>query len=298
MKTMVRRSSAGQPAIRARGGRRVSRSRWGNVILLLVLTLFGIFMALPLVYTIVTAFKPAHEIFVFPPRFFVRDPTVENFIAVYQLTSEMYVPLSRYIFNSLLVAAGGTALYVFVASFAAYPLAKYRFKWVGVYTTVVVWAILFRGEVTSIPQYIIISELHMVNTYFAVILPALGSSFGVFLMIQFMSAFPDSVLEAAYIDGAGEFRVLWSVVMPSVKPAWLTLIIFTFQNFWNATGIQFLYDERLKMLPTVLSQISGGGMARAGASAAVAMILMIPPIVLFLLSQSSVIETMSHAGIK
>ena len=138
----------------------------------------------------------------------------------------------------------------------------------------------------------------MVNTYFAVILPALGSSFGVFLMIQFMSAFPDSVLEAAYIDGAGEFRVLWSVVMPSVKPAWLTLIIFTFQNFWNATGIQFLYDERLKMLPTVLSQISGGGMARAGASAAVAMILMIPPIVLFLLSQSSVIETMSHAGIK
>lgn len=278
--------------------KKLSRSTPGNVLLFTVLILCGCFMALPLVYTVITAFKPPHEIFIFPPRFFVRDPTIENFITVYQLTAEMFVPLSRYIFNSIFVTFLGTLLYVLIASFAAYPLAKYKFKWIKVYTTIVVWAILFRGEVTSIPQYMIISKLGMINTYFAVLLPALGSSFGVFLMLQFISVFPDSVMEAAHIDGAGEFKIFWSVIMPTVKPAWLTLIIFTFQSFWNTTGIQFIYDERLKMLPTVLNQISGGGMARAGASSAVALLLMIPPIVLFVLSQSSVIDTMSHAGIK
>ncbi|MHB8962396.1 MAG: ABC transporter permease subunit, partial [Saccharofermentanales bacterium] len=126
----------------------------------------------------------------------------------------------------------------------------------------------------------------------------LASSFGVFLMQQFMVSFPDSVLQAARIDGAGEWKIYWSIVMPSVKPGWITLIIFTFQAFWNTTGVNYIYNEELRMLPAILSQISASGLARAGASSAVALFLMIPPIIIFVVSQSSVLETMAHSGIK
>ena len=137
------------------------------------------------------------------------------------------------------------------------------------------------------------------NTYWALLLPPLANTFGVFLMVQFMeSAIPESVLEAGRIDGATEYRMFYSVVMPAVKPAWLTLVIFTFQSFWNVTGVSFVYDESLKTLPSVLSTISSGGLARAGATAAVAVILLIPPIIIFIISQSSISETMAHSGLK
>lgn len=266
--------------------------------MVLVLLLFALFMALPLIYTVVTAFKPVTELFLFPPRFFVKHPTLDNFVQMSQLATEMYVPFSRYLFNSVLVAGGGTLLYVLIASLAAYPLAKFKFRFLKIYNMVIVWAILFRPEVTAIPQYIVISKLNMLNTYWAVMLPVLASTYGVFLMRQFISAFPDSVLEAAHIDGASQYQVFWRIVMPSVKPAWLTLTIFIFQQFWNTTGIQYVYDESMKMLPTVLQQITTGGIARAGASSAVALVLMIPPIVIFITTQSSVMETMALSGIK
>lgn len=127
----------------------------------------------------------------------------------------------------------------------------------------------------------------------------MATTMGVFLMKQFIIAsIPDATLEAARIDGAGEFRIFWKIVMPSIKPAWMTLIIFTFQSMWNATGVQYVYSEQLKMLPSVLQTISAGGIARAGAGSAVAVVLMIPPILIFILSQSSVMETMSHSGLK
>ncbi len=277
---------------------RLSRSRWGDLLLFLFLGVFGVFMGLPLLYSLVTAFKPVQELFLFPPRFFVRNPTLDNFTTLFNLVSDLQVPFSRYLFNNLFLSVVGTAGYIAVASMAAYPLAKYRSKWLDAYFLVVVWAILFRPEVTSIPQYLVVAKLSLVNTYLALLLPAMAGTFGVFLMRQFMVAFPDEILEAAHIDGAHEMRVLWRVVMPSVRPAWLTLAIFTFQQLWNTTGIQYIYDENLKMLPTVLRQVAAAGMARAGASAVVALFLMIPPVLVFVISQSSVVETMAHAGIK
>lgn len=165
-------------------------------------------------------------------------------------------------------------------------------------TQLVVFAILFRTEVTAIPQYIILSKLFMIDTYWAVILPAMSTSFGVFLMRQFIEGIPDEILESARIDGAGEWRIFFRLVMPAVKPAWLTLIIFTFQSIWNTTGVQYLYSENLKMLPVALQQISTAGLARAGIASAVTVILMLPPILIFIFSQGAVIETMAHSGIK
>jgi len=277
---------------------RVSRSAAGNVGVFAVLMLVGTVIALPLIYTAVTAFKPINELFLFPPRFFVKRPTMDNFSVMMSVARESWVPFERYLFNSVFVAGCGTAVYIFIASLAAYPLAKHPFPGRGVYSKIIVWAILFRPEVTGVCVYIILAKLGMINTYGALILPAVASSFGVFLMRQFIVGFPDTVLEAARIDGAGELKIYWSIVMPSVKPAWVTLIIFTFQGFWNTTGMNFIYNEKLKMLPAILSQIVTAGIGRAGAGAAVALFLMIPPIVIFIVSQSSVLETMAHSGIK
>ncbi|MBQ4153540.1 MAG: carbohydrate ABC transporter permease, partial [Oscillospiraceae bacterium] len=162
----------------------------------------------------------------------------------------------------------------------------------------ITWAILFRAEVTGVVVYIILAFCGMINTYWSMLLPALASSFGVFLMQQFIVSFPDTILEAARIDGAGEWRIYWSILMPSVKPGWITLVIFTFQTFWNTTSVNYVYDEKLRLLPAVLSQITGSGIARAGEASAIALLLMIPPIVIFVISQSSVLETMAQSGIK
>ena len=277
----------------------LSRSIGGTVVILLFLLIVGVFMALPIVYSLVQSIKPLEEIFAYPPKFFVKHPTFDNYIQVYQLCQNLWVPLSRYIFNSLLISVVGTVVYVFMASMAAFPLSKHKFPGRVIVSALIVWALLFRPEVTGVAQYMIISGLSMIDTYWSMLLPPLAGTFGVFLMMQFMeSAIPESVLEAARIDGASEYGIFYRIVMPSVKPAWLTLVIFTFQSYWNATGVSYIYDESLKTLPSVLGNISSGGLARAGASSAVAVILLVPPIIIFIISQSSMTETMAHSGLK
>jgi ABC-type glycerol-3-phosphate transport system permease component len=142
------------------------------------------------------------------------------------------------------------------------------------------------------------SSLGLINTYAALIFPVLAGSFGVFLMRQFMLGVPDSLLESARIDGASEYKIFFSIILPMTKPAWLTLIIFTFTSFWNMQGAEYVFEETMKPLAAVLGQIVSGGIARAGAGAAVALLMMIPPFAVFIFSQSSVMETMAHTGIK
>ncbi len=286
--------------IRIRGLRRFSyRSTGGNVSIFIFLLLVSAFMILPMLYAVLQSLKPLDEIFAYPPRFFVRNPTLKNYSQLFKLANSLWVPFSRYLFNSLYVSILSTTLYIFVAVMAGYALAKGKFPGVQLISNLVVWTMLFRSEVLAVPQYIVVSGFDMVNTHSSIILPAMASTMGVFLMKQFMiTAIPDSVLEAARIDGAGELRIVRSIVFPCIKPCILTLIIFTFQAMWNNTGGNYIYSESLKMLPSALSTIISSGIARAGAGAAVAVILMIPPIVVFLYSQNSVMETMSHSGLK
>lgn len=284
---------------RGKSGVKLSRSLGGTVAIALFLLVIGVFMALPIVYSLVQSVKPLEEIFAYPPKFFVKNPTFDNYVQVYQLCQNLWVPLARYVFNSLFISVVGTVVYVFIASAAAFPLSKHKFPGKAIIAAVIVWALLFRPEVTGVAQYMIISGLGMIDTYWSMLLPPLAGTFGVFLMMQFMeNAIADLVLEAARIDGAGEYRIFYQIAMPAVKPAWLTLVIFTFQSFWNVTGVSYIYDESLKTLPSVLSNIASGGLARAGATSAVAVILLIPPIVIFIASQSSMTETMAHTGLK
>ena len=286
--------------IKAKGVRRLAyRSISGNIGIFVFLALVSAFMILPMLYAVLQSLKPLDEIFAYPPRFFVRHPTFKNYSQLFKLANSLWVPFSRYLFNSLYVSVFSTALYILIAVMAGYALAKGKFPGVKLISNLVVWTMLFRSEVLAVPQYIVVSVFGMVDTHSSIILPAMASTMGVFLMKQFMiTAIPDSVLEAARIDGAGEMRIVRSIVFPCVKPCILTLIIFTFQSMWNNTGGNYIYSESLKMLPGALSTIISSGIARAGAGAAVSVILMIPPIVVFLYSQSSVMETMSHSGLK
>lgn len=276
----------------------LSRSTGGTVAIFAFLIIMGAFMLLPLIYVIVTAFKPLDEILAYPPKFFVRHPTLSNFTDLIEITQETWIPFERSLFNSLALAFLGTVIYIVVASMAAFPLAKSRERFISVYYQIVVLAILFRPEVTRTPLYIIMSRLHLINTFWSLVLPALSGSFGVFLMRQFMMTIPDSMLEAARVDGASEYLIFWKIVMPMVKPAWMTLAIFTFKDLWNTGETQYIYEESMKTLTAVMQSISSAGIARAGAGAAVALLMMIPPVVVFVISQSSVMETMATTGIK
>ena len=280
--------------------RQLNRSIWGNFLLFLVLAVGGLFTSLPFLYAISNAFKPLDQLYLFPPPLIVTNPTTEHFVQLAQLASDFWVPLSRYIFNSLFVSVTATVGHVFLSSMAAYPLAKDRFPGKRVIQKVIVMSLLFTGTVIALPQYIVMSKLHILNTYAALILPMFMSSLGLYLMQNFMVQIPDSMLEAARIDGAGEWRIYWSVVMPNCRPAWLTLTIFAFQQIWNNNGNLYIYNEELKGLPSILGSIAAGGsgIARAGVSAAASLLILIPPVVIFLITQGSVVETMTTSGLK
>ena len=278
--------------------KRVSRSAAGNVTVIVFLLIFGVFMILPLYYMVVSALKPTSELFYFPPKFYVIKPTLRNFLTLIKLQAQSDVPFERYLFNSVFVTVVSTVGYVLLASMAAYALSKHKFPLKNTITKSVVFAILFRPEVTSVPLYILMVRAHIIDNYWALILPAMSGSFGVFLLQQFLDNVPNEMIEAARIDGASEFVIYRKLIMPMLKPAWMTVVIFTFISIWNTTAAQFIYSEDMKMLPAMLSSLSTAGVTRAGVAAAVAVLMMFPSVVIFLLSQNSIVETMAHSGLK
>lgn len=285
--------------VRIRRAKRVNRSLAGDILVFVMLALVGIFMAFPLVFVINNSFKPLEEIFLFPPKVWVMNPTTENFTDLFYMMMKSMVPFSRYVMNSLFITLVGTVGSILLSSMCAYPLAKIRAPGVKIIFGLIVTTLMFPKDITLLPNYLLFVRLNILNNYAALILPALASSLGLFLMKQFMeSNVPDAVLESARIDGAGELRLLFRIVMPMVKPAWLTFIIFNVQALWNEQGSLYIYQEELKTLPYALSQILAGGIARTGTAAAAMVFTLIVPIGTFLFTQSNIIETLSSSGIK
>lgn len=278
--------------------KKLNRSMAGNTLLFILMGICGVFMVLPLVMIVNNALKPLDELYQFPPRIFVRNPTLENFSDLFVLMNDSWVPFSRYILNTIIITGGGMIGHVVVASLAAYPLAKHKFPGKALLFSMVVLSMMFSWTVTQIPQYAIISWMGINNTYLALVLPAWSFGMGLYLMKQFMEQLPDSLMESARIQGANEWQVFWKIVMPNVKPAWLTLAIFQFQQMWGNTGSLFLRDEQLKPLQYALQQIQAGGVSRAGAAAAVTFIIAAIPIIFFLVCQNSILETMTTSGMK
>jgi len=282
------------------GGKRLNRSYGGDAFIFTILTIFGLFFVFPLVYNINHAFKPLNEIFKYPPDIFVRRPVLNNMQDLFIIMSKSWVTFSRYIFNTLFITAFGTIGLIIFASMGAFVISKYNFPGSKIFFQGVIITLLFSGYVTQIPNYLVMARLGWVDTYLSVIVPAFAMPMGFFLLKQFIDTIPDTLLEAAKVDGAREFRIFIWIILPMIKPAWLTVMIFSVQNLWNARASNFIYSEQLKTLPFALSQISVGGasIARAGVSAAVQLFMMIVPLVMFVLAQSNVLQTMASSGIK
>ena len=242
--------------------------------------------------------KPYNELFLFPPKLFVQNPTLDNYGDLFALISNSWVPFSRYLANTVFITAVGTLGNVLLGSMAAYAIAKIRFPGANVLFKIIVLSLMFSSVVTQIPTYLIIAKIGWIDTYYALIVPALQSSLGIYLMKQFIDQVPDTLLEAAKIDGANDGRIYLSIIMPSVKPAWLTVIILSIQSLWNITGSNYIFSEQFKTLPVAMSQIVAGGIARAGASAAVSVVMLSVPVLSFIIAQSNVVETMATSGMK
>ena len=278
--------------------KQLNRSHTGNFLVFLMLVVFGVFMGLPLYYNIIQSFKPVEERFIFPPRFYVVNPTGSNYSQLFTLVSDLTVPFSRYLFNSIFVSIVSTGIGVMIGAMAAYPFAKKKFPGKDGLWRLIMLTLLFSGGVTALPAYIVKAKLGLINTYWVLILPSLASTLHMFLLRQFMLQIPDSLLDAAKLDGANDFRIFYNVVLPNVKPAFMTVVVLSFQNVWNNGSAGVIFREDLKLLPTALGQITAGGIARSGAAAAAAVLLMIPPIVAFVINQSKMLQTMAHSGIK
>ena len=277
----------------------LNRSLSGDIGINAVLLVMGAFMFLPMLYTLMQSLKPLDELWQYPPRFFVRNPTFNNFKTLLNLMSTSWVPFSRYIFNTAFVSILGTVGNVFLSSMAAYAIAKMKFPGKKALFQVVVYSLMFHTTVTSITNFWTMSKLHLVDTYWARIIPACATSMGLYLMKQFMdTSVPTTVLESARLDGASEIRVFWQIAMPMVKPAWLTLIVFCFKDLWNAGSSIYIYSEQFKSFNYAIQQIVTGGISRQGAGAASTVIMMMVPILVFVITQSNIIETMSTSGMK
>ena len=278
--------------------RKPHRSVWGDILLYFFLLLVAMVMVFPIVYAVSSALKPLDELFMFPPRIFAQNPTLDNFSDLFVTMGKSWVTFSRYLFNTVFITGVGTAGHLIIASMAAFVLAKYDFPGGKTFFRLVTVAMMFSGYVTAIPNYLIINALGWVDTYWAIIIPAFASPMGLFLMKQFMEGLPTSLIEAAKIDGASEWKVFADIVMPNVKPAWMTLIIFSVQALWNNKAATFIYSEERKTLVYALQQIQSGGIARTGQGAAVLVVVMIVPIAIFIFSESQILETMASSGLK
>jgi ABC-type glycerol-3-phosphate transport system permease component len=270
----------------------------------LLLIPLGTFAIMPIVFIISTAFKPLEELLLFPPPFFVRRPTLDSFQELLLATNALAVPFSRYLFNSVFVTLTTVMLQVVVCSMCAYPISKAPgLPGKTFIFSLIVAALMFAPEVTAIPRYLVVQKLGLIDSYGALILPPLAWAYGLFMMKQFMdNSAPMPIIEAARVDGATEWTIFWRIVMPMCAPAWNTLLIFGFIALWNDSfsPLVFTRSEAMKTVSVAMISLTNGANqpARMGAAAAAAFLMTAPTLIVFLLRQAKVIQTMAHSGIK
>jgi ABC-type glycerol-3-phosphate transport system permease component len=274
-----------------------------QIILITLFTGLAVFMALPIIFIFNHAFKPQNELFLFPPRFFVQNPSGRNFELLFLHANNSTVPFTRYLFNSILVAGLTVVSVIVISTMAAYVLAKFRFHFKALILSLITLSLMFAPETVSIPRYLIINGLHINDTYFGHILPALASPLAVFMLIGFISQIPNELLEAAKIDGCSQLGIFRKIVLPLSVPAIATISIFTFQGVWGdvETSTLFMHEETMRTLAFYANTLVTGlqnNVAGQNIAAAAGLLMFIPNLIIFLLFQRRVLETMVHSGIK
>lgn len=260
------------------------------------------FTALPMVAMICRAFMPLDELYLYPPRIIVKKPTLSNFADLLTSLSASEVPFSRYIFNSLFTTGVTVFLSILVCCAGAYGLAKFKPRGSSTIFAIITAALMFSSYVTQIPNYLIVTQLGLVNSYWALILPKVAVAYNFFLVKQFAEQLPNSILEAARIDGSGEFGTFWKIAMPLLKPAWSTLAVFSFVSNWNDyfSALVFINKDAMKTLPLALQTLAGGAgvVARSGSVGAATLLTTLPTIIVFCVMRGRVMQTMTYSGIK
>lgn len=276
-----------------------SRSKLGNVMMFIFLLIFGIFSMMPLVLMVSNSLKPINELYMYPQHFLPVAPTTASYKTLFNLLTETWIPFTRYLTNTVFITFIVIVGRVIVCSIAAYPLAKLKFKGKAILNSLIMFSLMFSTTINDIANYIIVDALGWVDTYFAVIIPLVGNSLGLFIIRNYTSAaIHDSLLEAARLDGCDEIGCYFKIVMPLIRPAWLTVTILTIQEVWGATHTIYLYSEELKTLPYALSQITSGNMLKQGAAQAGSVLMLVIPVIVFLFSQARMINAMGTSGIK
>jgi multiple sugar transport system permease protein len=251
---------------------------------------------LPVIIIVLTAFKPAAEVNAFPPTLAPAEWTLDNFRAIF---SEL--PFARLIGNSFVFAGGVTLFALTFDSLAAYALARLDFRGSKVLLIVIIASLMIPFQATLIPIYQLVSDLGWVNTFAGLILPRAADAFGIFFLRQFFLSLPRDLDNAARIDGASEFRVFRSVVLPNAVPALMTLGIFTFVNNWNDLlwPLVFTTESEHGTITSGLTLLTGpGGIIPQGVMMAGALIAVLPLAILFLMVQRRFIESVASSGLK
>lgn len=289
----------------ALGGTRINPSRFDRrqIPFYIILIPLAIFMILPIIFIFSHSFKPLDELFAFPPTFFPQKPTLENFKNLFSTTTENGIPISRYIFNSVVVTVAVMFFNILISTMAAFALSKMKFKMKDIIFEINTIALMFVSTTVTIPRYLLISKLHIVNTYFAHILPLISMPVGVFLIKQFLDQVPDSLIEAAKVDGASSFYIYRKIVLPLIRPAIATVAILSFQIVWNNIETSSLYvnDETLRTFAFYMSTLTsniGNNVAGQGMAAAATLIMFLPNLIMFIVLQSNVMNTRAYSGIK
>ena len=285
------------------GGSKINPTRFsaGQIKFYAILLPLSIFMMIPVVYQINQAFKPLGELFAFPPTIIARNPSLDNFKDLLALSSSTGVPMSRYLLNSLIVTILTVVLNLVLTITAAYAFSKKKFKGNQALFGLNQLALMFVPTAVAVPRYIVIVRMGMINTWWAHILPLVAMPVGLFLVKQFVDGIPDALIEAAVMDGAKDFTIIRKVIIPLTKPALATSVVLTFQQVWGAVEASnnFITDDSMKTLAFYLGSIATNNtVAAMGMSAAATVIQMLPPLIIFIITQSQVMNTMSHSGIK
>lgn len=278
---------------------RLKRSQWPVYIFLTPMVLLSI---LPIMYIVFTAFKPIGELFAYPPKFITLRPTFDNFRKLFEASENTVFPLSMYLFNSIVTTILVVVLGMVIALCAAYVLSKKRFRGRNLIFKMNTLSMMFVATAVSIPRYLVVKEVGLLDSFWANIIPMLAMPVGVFLLKQFVDQLPDALIESAKIDGANDYQIILKIILPLVKPAMATVAILLFQNSWNSMEASnlFINTESLKTFAFYMNTLSnsGNGVAGVGMSAAAALLMFLPNVVLFTLMQSRVMSTMAHSGLK
>ena len=279
-----------------------TRFSWSQWPFFAILIPFCVFMVLPIVYIFNHAFKPFDELIEYPPRFFVKNPTFDNFIEFFKVSSISDIPVGRYIFNSLVITVVVCFLSIVVAAMTGYALSKLRFKMKDVIFEINNIALMFVGIAVTIPKYIITDAIGLTDTFWVHIIPALAIPVGMFLIKQFIDQIPNDLIEAAKMDGATELKIFWTIILPLIKPAIATVVMLSFQTVWNDAGTSSTYvdNEGLKTFAYYVSTLSSSSntVAAQGLSAVATLIMFLPNLIIFIILQGKVMSTMAHSGIK